>query len=178
MSRDWQKDMLINLMQRTERAKADGTIEYVAIDFNALTALIEEAAAEKEHADIAELAYQGLAEIAVTRGEYQSLLDKHTAMTKAYRAEKARADKLQSDYDLIETNFNRLKDDRDFWEKARTKHKERADKAEAREQKLREAIETAINEKAAWGDPGNALDVVTRYLADTLESLYLKEGTE
>lgn len=54
MSRDWQKDMLINLMQRTERAKADGTIEYVAIDFNALTALIEGAAAEKERGDKAE----------------------------------------------------------------------------------------------------------------------------
>lgn len=52
------------------------------------------------------------------------------------------------------------------------------EESKAREQKLREAIETAINEKAACGDPGNALDVVTRYLADTLASLYPKEETK
>ncbi|MFE9279369.1 hypothetical protein ACPC37_34700 [Streptomyces griseoincarnatus] len=52
------------------------------------------------------------------------------------------------------------------------------EESKTREQKLREAIETAINEKAAWGDPGNALDVVTRYLADTLASLYPKEETK
>lgn len=99
--------------------------------------------AAKERADIAELAYQGLAENAVNRGEYQSLLDKHTAMTKVYRVEK-----------------------------------ERADQAEARELKLKEAIEVAINEKAQWGDAGNALDVVVRYLSDTLSILYPKEATE
>lgn len=99
--------------------------------------------AAKERADIAELAYQGLAENAVNRGEYQSLLDKHTAMTKVYRVEK-----------------------------------ERADQAEARELKLKEAIEAAINEKAQWGDAGNALDVVVRYLSDTLSILYPKEETE
>lgn len=52
------------------------------------------------------------------------------------------------------------------------------EESKASEKKLREAIETAINEKAAWGDPGNALDVVTRYLADTLASLYPKEETK
>lgn len=56
---------------------------------------LQQYAAEKERADIAESAYQGLAESAVTRGEYESLLDKHTAMTKAYRAEKERADKAE-----------------------------------------------------------------------------------
>ncbi len=52
-------------------------------------------AEEKERADIAYLAYKGLAEDHVSRGEYESLLDKHTAMTKAYRSEKERADKLR-----------------------------------------------------------------------------------
>ncbi|WP_374718339.1 hypothetical protein [Neobacillus sp.] len=45
-----------------------------------------------------------------------------------------------------------------------------------REKKLREAIETAIKEKAVWGDAGNALDVVVRYLGDTLAALYPEEG--
>lgn len=48
----------------------------------------------------------------------------------------------------------------------------------AREKKLREAIETAIKEKAVWGDAGNALDVVVRYLGDILASLYPEEGTK
>lgn len=47
--------------------------------------------------------------------------------------------------------------------------------AEAREKKLREAIEKAIKEKSQWGDTGNALDVVTRYLSDTLATIYPKE---
>ncbi|WP_110930940.1 hypothetical protein [Paenibacillus bouchesdurhonensis] len=51
--------------------------------------------------------------------------------------------------------------------------------AEAREKKLREAIEEAINEKSQWGDAENALDVVTRHLSKTLTSLYPeKEGPE
>ncbi len=54
--------------------------------------LLEE---EKQRADIAELAYQGLAEDGVSRGEYESLIDKHTAMTKAYRAAEAHEKKLR-----------------------------------------------------------------------------------
>lgn len=46
------------------------------------------------------------------------------------------------------------------------------DAAEAREQRLKEAVQTAIKEKAMWGDPGNALDVVVRYLQDELATLY------
>lgn len=96
-------------------------------------------------------------------------------------AEKERGDKLQSDYDLIETNFNRLKDDRDFWEKARTKHKERADKAEAREQKLREAIQTAIemkelNPELMETDPKGLYDAAMWFLSGIINSLYPKEG--
>jgi len=51
----------------------------------------------------------------------------------------------------------------------------KAHEAESREKKLKEAIETAIKEKAVWGDAGNALDVVVRYLGDTLTALYTKE---
>lgn len=54
----------------------------------------------------------------------------------------------------------------------------KAHEAEFREKKLKEAIETAIKEKAVWGDAGNALDVVVRYLSDTLSILYPKEATE
>lgn len=50
---------------------------------------------EKQRADIAELAYQGLADDGVSRGEYESLLDKHSSMTKAYRAAEAREKKLR-----------------------------------------------------------------------------------
>lgn len=64
--------------------------------------------AEKERADIAELAYQGLAENAVNRGEYQSLLDKHTAMTKAYRAEKERADQAEAREQKLKEALERI----------------------------------------------------------------------
>lgn len=60
---------------------------------------------QRERADIAELAYQGLAESAVSRGEYESLLDKHTAMTKAYRAEKERVDKLGEAIEWVRQMF-------------------------------------------------------------------------
>lgn len=58
-----------------------------------------ELAEEKERANMAYLAYKGLAADNVSLGEYESLLDKHTAMTKAYRAEKERADKLREAID-------------------------------------------------------------------------------
>lgn len=50
----------------------------------------------KEQASIAELAYQGLAEIAVTRGEYQSLLDKHSLLSRAYRTQRDYLNKLEA----------------------------------------------------------------------------------
>lgn len=64
------------------------------------------------------------------------------------------------------------------WLQQYAAEKERAEAAETREKKLKEAIETAIKEKAVWGDAGNALDVVVRYLSDTLSILYPKEETE
>lgn len=64
-----------------------------------------ELAEQRQRADIAELAYQGLAADCVTRGEYQSLLDKHTAVTKAYRAEKERVDKLGEAIEWVRQMF-------------------------------------------------------------------------
>lgn len=64
-----------------------------------------------------------------------------------------------------------------YWLQQYAVWKVKAHEAESREKKLREALETAIKEKAVWGDAGNALDVVVRYLGDTLASLYPEEGT-
>lgn len=92
-NRDWQADKINNLLKRCEIAKSYG--ETIAVSPDAIIDLIQQYAAEKQRADIAELAYHGLKEACVTIGEYQSLLDKHTAMTKAYRAEKERADQAK-----------------------------------------------------------------------------------
>lgn len=86
-------------------------------------------------------------------------------------AEKERADNLKSDYELVKDNFSRLKEERDFWEEARAKHKERADKAEAREQKLREAIERYRRE-------GMYNDAADTFFEGVLASLYPKEETK
>lgn len=82
---------------------------------------------------------------------------------------------LQSKHRIANEEIARIKCD--YYTAKQRFHKQARELEEANRQanKLREAIETAINEKAAWGDPGNALDVVTRYLADTLDSLYPKE---
>lgn len=116
--------------------------------------------AEKQRADIAELAYQGLAENAVNRGEYQSLLDKHTAMTKAYWDEKERADNLERERDeavsALTESYNRLKE---------------------QESELKETMKWAI-EQSKWGDPENALDKIVSKLQNTLSTLYPKEETE
>lgn len=70
-----------------------------------------ELAKEKERADIAELAYQGLAENAVTRGEYQSLLDKHSLLSRAYRAQRDYLNKLEGrEYKLREAIEEALRD--------------------------------------------------------------------
>lgn len=55
--------------------------------------------------------------------------------------------------------------------KALQKHRERADKAEAREQKLREAMEETINEALTLED-------AIIFLNDVLASLYPKEETK
>ena len=81
-NRDWQADM--ELASRPEFANSKMTMYW-----------LQQYAAEKVRADIAESAYQGLQEDVVTIGEYQSLLDKHTARTKAYWAEKERAEKAK-----------------------------------------------------------------------------------
>ena len=131
-NRDWQAD------RANMHLYDQGELYHVALYYH------QQYAAEKQRADIAESAYHGLQEDVVTMGEYQSLLDKHTAMTKAHRVEKQRADMLHKAYSKAVTN----------------------------EQKLKEAIEAAINEKAQWGDAGNALDVIVRYLSETLSELY------
>ncbi|MCM3703829.1 hypothetical protein [Paenibacillus macerans] len=63
---------------------------------------------EKQRADIAELAYRGLADDGVSRGEYESLLDKHSSMTKAYRGAEAREKKLR---EVIETAIEDINDE-------------------------------------------------------------------
>lgn len=64
--------------------------------YDALPYWLQQYVAEKARADIAELAYKGLAENAVSRGEYDSLLKKHTAMTKEYWEQKERADQAEA----------------------------------------------------------------------------------
>lgn len=93
-------------------------------------------------------------------------------------AEKERADKAEAELSQLQSDFNYITTVKDSHKKRLEEWGNRALESEAREQKLKEAIETAINEKAAWGDAGNALDAVTRYLADTLSSLYTKEETK
>jgi hypothetical protein len=51
-------------------------------------------------------------------------------------------------------------------------HIARTDAAEAREQLLVRVFQTAIDERAMWDDPGNALDVIVRYLQSELSTLY------
>lgn len=127
MSRDWKKDM--DMLKETDGWEFEPTfdgvgnifddsgriakvgVSYAGTIFNAFEALkywLHQYAEEKERANMAYLAYKGLAEDHVNRGEYESLLDKHTAMTKAYRAEKERADKLHNAVDTCLTAGNSL----------------------------------------------------------------------
>lgn len=144
MSRDWQKDMELLKSASEEDNHVNAEIpmywlqQYAEWKAKAYEAEVK-AAAEKERADIAELAYQGIAESAVTLGEYQSLLDKHSLLSKAYRA--------QRDY------LNKL---------------------EAREQKLREALETIMEHSKQDGESFH-LDRCYVEARDVLSSLYPKE---
>jgi len=94
VNRDWQDDKTSNLLKRCEIAKSYN--ETISVWPDAIIELINKATAEKARADIAELAYKGLTENAVSRGEYDSLLKKHTAMTKEYWEQKERADQAEA----------------------------------------------------------------------------------
>ncbi|GAF10389.1 hypothetical protein [Paenibacillus pini] len=76
------------LQQYAELTQEHAYAKQMAIQWN------DKAVTEKARADIAEIAYVGLEQECVSRGEYESLLDKHTTTTKAYREEKERADGL------------------------------------------------------------------------------------
>lgn len=118
MSRDWQADiellnqcgdsgmpynetefsrMLPYWLQEVKQLKEDNarwTCKHTAAEQNYQTqsGVIAEL---RKQLEIAQLAYEGLQGDCVTRGEYDSLLDKHTVLTKARRAEKERADKAE-----------------------------------------------------------------------------------
>lgn len=87
-------------------------------------------------------------------------------------------DELQSLAENFNADIRQLEQQVESLEREWRRTKYQLHESKDKEDKLKQAIETAINEKAVWGDPGNALDVVTRYLADTLASLYPKEATE
>lgn len=70
-------------------------------------------AEEKERANIAELAYKGLAEDCVTRGEYDSLHDKYKAARELYWSEKERADKAKGAFEQIKERIEEARTDGD-----------------------------------------------------------------
>ncbi|OXL83166.1 hypothetical protein BCV73_08800 [Paenibacillus sp. SSG-1] len=134
-NRDWQADMkrvedfkfaqtLVNGIQ----PRFHGENQMPEPTIYALEYWLQQYAAEKQRADIAELAYQGLQEDVVTIGEYQSLLDKHTARTKAYWAEKERGGILEN---ALFTKMEQL-----------SRVQKRLYETEAQVQKLKEALET------------------------------------
>ncbi|MGC6589072.1 hypothetical protein ACPV3A_29525 [Paenibacillus sp. Dod16] len=55
---------------------------------------------------------------------------------------------------------------------------QRAIDAEAREKKLREAIDKAIREYGLWHDEGSAANVMVEILHNAVSSLYPKEETK
>lgn len=148
MTRDWQEDVELAHTARYENApiylnpvldalfywlqQASKLASEQAYAKEQANAWNDKAVVEKERADIAEFAYRGLAESAVTRGEYESLLDKHTAMTKAYRAEKERADRAKRKY----ARFVLVAEQ---WNDQLTDTEKLLREAESREKKLREA---------------------------------------
>lgn len=86
--RDWQKDMafILREKERVQIFHLDTKEEDIAIHW------LQEAKRQQESLDIAHMAYEGLQEDCVSRGEYASLIGKLTSMTDARKAEKARAD--------------------------------------------------------------------------------------
>lgn len=75
-------------------------------------------------------------------------------------AEKARADQIK-----------------EFWEEVAAEQAQSYLDSFAREEKLKEVMEWAI-EQSKWGDPENALDKIVSKLQNTLSTLYPKEETE
>lgn len=78
--------------------------------------LKQQLAAERERADIAELAYQGLSKSTVTRGEYDSLLDKHSLLSKAYRAQRDYLNKLEAREQKLREGIEEALRDATKWE--------------------------------------------------------------
>lgn len=91
MNRYWQKDM--DDCEQVLKAYNHLGLDDHKDPIEAMKYWLQKYIEEKERAIIAELAYIGLAEDCVTRGEYESLHNKYKAMREAQRAEKERADK-------------------------------------------------------------------------------------
>ncbi|OKP91399.1 hypothetical protein [Paenibacillus sp. P32E] len=135
--RDWQKDMDdLNhyLKDRHSYHHAEQTLRGTPVA-DVLHYWLQEAKRLQESVDIAHMAYEGLQEDCVSRGEYASLLGKLTTMTVARKAEKAHADA-----------------------------------AEAREQRLKEAIQAA-HQSLTWCNTDKQIPHAVWHLEQAL-SLY------
>lgn len=143
MNRDWDKDMEL-FEEGIKQARELGfspTIE--SSPYRIAIHWLQQYAIEKQRADIAELAYKGLAEDCVTSGEYQSLMDKHTTMTKAHWAQKLRADKAEAEAEKWRREALQKYPTPDAYDaacKALQKHRVRADRTEIALLQLQESI--------------------------------------
>ncbi|GIP02084.1 hypothetical protein J28TS4_04910 [Paenibacillus lautus] len=81
-------------------------------------------------------------------------------------------------YAALEKEHAYAKQQAIMWNDKAVAEKERADKAEAREQKLREAIDKAIREYGLWHDEGSGANVMVEILHNAVSSLYPKEETK
>ena len=89
--RDWQKDM--DMFEEANKAALTWLVGKESA--KAGVYWIQEAKRLQESFDIAHMAYEGLQNDCVSRGEYESLLSKHTAKAKALRAAEAREKRLK-----------------------------------------------------------------------------------
>jgi len=168
MSRDWQKDMEHLTLER-ERWQIM-SIKSDVLDVG-IYWLQQYAELKEECDEYKSLAESLNADIRISNEEISRINDENEdllerSMKRKYKIEELNNELKRSSW-LIET-----------LERAQKRLERELNESKENEHKMRVAIETAINEKAAWGDPGNALDVVTRYLADVLDSLYPKEETK
>lgn len=101
----------------------------------------------------------------------------YEATLTAYTSEKSRADAAEDELNTLRANFVALKDERDFWEIKRTQHKNRADRAETREQRLKEEVEASICLIEAAGLNGRAASLKSLLRALYPDTPAPKEGT-
>ncbi|OMD34796.1 hypothetical protein [Paenibacillus odorifer] len=153
----------------------------------ALPYWLQEAKRLQESLDIAHMAYEGLQEDCVSRGEYASLLGKLTTMTVYRNTEKDRADAAEARINKLERELNSKKQLLRETDQSRTEvremyrsvcdtaqeYKDNLELAEAREQRLKKTWQqlreiVSTNATGGRGEDINDYDIMLNIMDDLL----------